>query len=252
MQMLVFAYDFPHHKTVDGLYRLASMSNNEITVWLAPKVPLNYYVPSLQTFPARSLPESPRSVCSRLGLKFVVGPHSASTWATSLSREVFDVGIILGARVLRKDLIESLGAPILNFHPGVLPANRGLYNIHWAVLNMLPQGVTTHVISPSVDRGRFVSGSIAEVFPGDSLMDIGFRLANLEIAQIIKIAESISQSKNIFSLGEIGQGTYNEHLNPSLEASVKQTLNDYTTNYADHVKAFLETSDYPYTVVSHV
>ncbi len=83
-------------------------------------------------------------------------------------------------------------------------------------------------------------------------MDIGFRLANLEIAQLIKVTESISQSGDIFSLGEIGQGTYNRHLNHSLEARLKQKLDDYTTNYVDYVKAFIETSNYPYTVVSHV
>ena len=50
-----------------------------------------------------------------------------------------------------KNVIDSFSNGIINFHPGVLPENRGLDNLKWAIYNNLPQGVTTHLIDENID-----------------------------------------------------------------------------------------------------
>lgn len=246
MRILVFGYDFPHNKTVQGLYRLASWRSHDLVVWLAPRISLNHYTTSIPNFPQRSLPEPPSYVCSTLGIKFVIGSHSLETWRQLLSGESFDLAIILGARVISRELIEAVNAPIINFHPGVLPDNRGLYNLHWAILNKLPQGVTTHVISPEVDRGEFLLGGIVPVYPHDTLMDIGLRLANMEMAHLMRLIELAANNGKLATEGEVGEGRYNPHIEATLESEAQQLLADYTSRYTDYVDRFLASSRFPY------
>jgi methionyl-tRNA formyltransferase len=161
------------------------------------------------------------------------------------------LAVILGARVITRELIDAVKVPIINFHPGVLPDNRGLYNLHWAVLNHLPQGVTTHVISHAVDRGEFVLGELIPVYPQDTLMDIGFRLANREMAQLTQLMDLLASNGKLKTEGKIGEGRYNPHIDGALEYGAQQLLAQYASRYPDYVDRFLTSSrfDYSWSVI---
>jgi methionyl-tRNA formyltransferase len=71
-------------------------------------------------------------------------------------KKKFDLGIILGARILDEDIIKTFKIGILNLHPGLLPDNRGLDTYQWAIINMIPQGVTSNLIDSKIDGGKIL------------------------------------------------------------------------------------------------
>jgi len=51
-----------------------------------------------------------------------------------------------------EDIINAFKIGVLNMHPGILPDNRGLDTIKWAIMKDMKQGVSCHLISKEIDR----------------------------------------------------------------------------------------------------
>jgi methionyl-tRNA formyltransferase len=49
-----------------------------------------------------------------------------------------------------------MAGKIYNFHPGILPNNKGRFPIFWAILKGESQGVTCHEIGDKVDSGEIL------------------------------------------------------------------------------------------------
>ncbi len=56
-------------------------------------------------------------------------------------------------------VIEHFGLNIVNLHPSLLPIGRGSDPIAWALLEKQKQGVTIHVVEPSLDSGPIIAQS---------------------------------------------------------------------------------------------
>jgi len=66
----------------------------------------------------------------------------------------FDFVISYGYRhILKKSIIESSGAPIINLHISYLPWNRGAHPNFWSFFDCTPSGVSIHLIDEGVDTG---------------------------------------------------------------------------------------------------
>ena len=52
--------------------------------------------------------------------------------------------------------------------------------IKWAIINRLPQGVTTHIIDDKIDRGFLIEKENIVLYEDDTLLDIQIRIQNLE------------------------------------------------------------------------
>lgn len=69
------------------------------------------------------------------------------------------------ARIVLSNSSQFYGAKILNitnlkfynFHPGLLPQNKGRFPIFWAILNGNNQGITCHEIDEKIDHGPIVN-----------------------------------------------------------------------------------------------
>lgn len=57
------------------------------------------------------------------------------------------------AHILKKHVIESSKAPIVNLHISYLPWNRGAHPNFWSFYDATPSGVTIHLIDEGVDTG---------------------------------------------------------------------------------------------------
>lgn len=73
------------------------------------------------------------------------------------------------------------GRTILNCHPGLLPKNRGVDALKWALLTGRPLGVTLHAIDAEIDRGTILKRMTVPVFPTDELADVCQRMYDFEI-----------------------------------------------------------------------
>lgn len=82
---------------------------------------------------------------------------NCEVWHTSEKIETtegFDFVISYGYRhVLKKPIIESSNAPIINLHISYLPWNRGAHPNFWSFFDGTPSGVSIHLIDEGVDTG---------------------------------------------------------------------------------------------------
>jgi phosphoribosylglycinamide formyltransferase-1 len=97
-----------------------------------------------------------------------------------------DVGIILGARILKENIINLFKRGVINMHPGILPENRGLENIAKAKRNGWEQGVTTHWIDKYVDAGTIIDRKTIPMVSDDTLKDIHIKITNLEQKMMVE------------------------------------------------------------------
>lgn len=152
----VFAYAFPHRKTQDFLLELAAAGFRDVTVIGAPWKPLphadaNQYYP-IMLRPAAELATS--DVCRALGFEFHELEHDDVNAIEALRNDRgFRLGIISGARIIKRAIIELFEEGILNIHPGKLPETAGLDLFFYTVKKIVPMGVTAHYIDPRVDAG---------------------------------------------------------------------------------------------------
>ena len=69
----------------------------------------------------------------------------------------YDIVISYGYRhILKKEIIESSSAPIVNLHISYLPWNRGAHPNFWSFYDCTPSGVSIHLIDEGVDTGAVI------------------------------------------------------------------------------------------------
>jgi methionyl-tRNA formyltransferase len=69
----------------------------------------------------------------------------------------FDLGVLAWwPKIVRQPLLSLPRRGFLNFHPSLLPHNRGKHYNFWAIVEGAPFGVTLHMIDAGVDTGPIV------------------------------------------------------------------------------------------------
>jgi phosphoribosylglycinamide formyltransferase-1 len=108
------------------------------------------------------------------------------------------LGIIAGARILSRHVIECFRTGIINLHPGLLPNTRGLDALQWALFRDQPLGVTAHLINERVDAGHILDQCIIDEYPDDTFVDLSLRLYETQLVMVpsaIRKAVSVSKSE---------------------------------------------------------
>lgn len=168
----VFAYAFPHRKSCDILVEIALSGEREVCVIAAPFEQLpamdrTTYIPkTLQDLK----PQDTATVAKRLGFDYVEVSHSDIEALNGLVAEKdLRVGIIAGARILKRPIIEAFPEGIVNFHPGKIPETSGLDAFFYTIKTGVDAGVTTHFIDPRVDAGQRLYFDAVELGSDDSV-----------------------------------------------------------------------------------
>lgn len=178
----VFAYAFAHRKTHDFLVELALAGYRDVTVIAAPAEPLpgidrtRYFNRTLAPAPAHHT----KSICAAFGFDYHEIPHAQIDEICALVHEKgLKLGIISGARILKRGVIEAFEQGIVNFHPGAIPQTSGLDAFFYTITTGADAGVTTHLIDPRVDAGDFLYFDAVRVNPEDTpetVQDKGYHL----------------------------------------------------------------------------
>lgn len=196
MRFAVFCYDFPHWKTQNGLLALYVNGITPDVVVGAPWVKVSTKPSSLRIVQKDLFLVDTGTLCKRFGFNYVSAPHELYDFSG------FDFGVILGARILKKKTLDPFQIGVLNIHPGILPHNRGLDNVKWAVLKGYPQGVTAHLVNEYVDSGRIINWYEIPIYRDDCLKDIQFRVQNKEI-EVMAATVSDILNDNLHVIGEV-------------------------------------------------
>lgn len=68
------------------------------------------------------------------------------------------VVVINGTRILSRETLESISAPVINTHHGITPAYRGVHGGYWALSQGRPDlaGTTIHYVDAGIDTGGVI------------------------------------------------------------------------------------------------
>ena len=123
-----------------------------------------------------------------------VGPAGFETrkeYDAALAERVsaYDVGLVVGAgymRVLTPAFLEEFPA-VVNVHPSLLPAFKGLHAISRAIESGAKQtGVTVHYMVEEVDAGPVIRQEAVPILPGDTEESLHERLRPVEHRLIVE------------------------------------------------------------------
>ena len=82
-----------------------------------------------------------------------------------------DVVVVYGTRIIKRDTLQSVPAPFINYHAGVNPKYRGQNGAYWARSNCDPAhaGVTVHLVDEGIDTGDVLYQAPVEFAPDDNI-----------------------------------------------------------------------------------
>ena len=136
MNIGVFAYNFPHWKTQEGINNLIISGNKPKVIFAADPVKLNFYKSKIRITPKDLYLTHPKEIARQHGIDYKIVTHNSEETKNLVKEYNLDLGIILGARILKPIAFENFTIGVLNMHPGLLPENRGLDNIKWVILDV--------------------------------------------------------------------------------------------------------------------
>src|SRR5688572_7102731 len=103
LKVAVFAYNFPHRKTQDFLHRLYVERIPVAAVFAADPVQLNIPPSAIRTKPRYGALVHPRKIAEAYGWPYQVADHKSMRCLELISEYKPDVGLIAGARILRRE-----------------------------------------------------------------------------------------------------------------------------------------------------
>ncbi|MGE4248492.1 MAG: formyl transferase [Parvibaculaceae bacterium] len=97
------------------------------------------------------LDPEPNAACELLP----VGSVNSMACRAALAMLKPDVVLVIGTRIIGKQTLASVAAPVINFHSGINPKYRGQAGGYWALASDDPEnaGVTVHLVDEGVDTG---------------------------------------------------------------------------------------------------
>jgi methionyl-tRNA formyltransferase len=142
-----------------------------------------------------------------------------------LTELVPDLVVLGSSRVLRRHVISIPRIGVLNAHPGLLPAYRGVDLIPWALHNGDPLGVTIHLVNAGVDTGAILAQGHFEPSLGDTLSSLR-RKSNALMSELMGdvITRLVSTGKVESIKQDTNAGKQYYRMPPSLLAATESKL----------------------------
>ena len=69
-----------------------------------------------------------------------------------------DVVVVIGTRIISKEILNSIPAKFINIHAGITPKYRNVHGAYWALINNDEPncGVTVHLVDHGIDTGSII------------------------------------------------------------------------------------------------
>lgn len=107
-----------------------------------------------------------------------------------------DIGLSIGAPILRPSLFRLPRRGTINLHLGKVPEFRGAPPGFWELVHQAPTvGATVHWIDEGLDTGPVISECEAPIFPEDSWADVTARSTELGMSVLANALEAIAKGE---------------------------------------------------------
>jgi phosphoribosylglycinamide formyltransferase-1 len=228
-KLAIFAYNFPHKKTQDFLFRLWADDVPVDCIIACDPVELKVAPPSVRTKLRHTALVHPRKLAERLGAEYIVLPHNDRSLPGIIEQRGVELGLIAGARILKQHIISAFPLGIINFHPGLIPQTRGLDAMLWSVKRDIPQAVTAHLIDRQVDAGELLFVEMMKIYPDDTPLDFQLRLHEMQIDMIPRAISMAAAGEH----SPVPEGTtHNTKMTPEQERETLAMFADYVARHA--------------------
>ena len=230
----IFAYNWPHLKSQQGLINMCMKGFKPAIVFGADPVVLKFYKSKVRITPKEMYLHDTKDICKFYNIPYVVLKHNSKECMELIREKNLDVGVILGARILKKYIIDAFNIGVINAHPGLLPENRGLDTIKWAIIKNLEQGVTCHFVDHKIDIGREIVKEKINVYNDDTLIDLYLRIQSKEQKMLIESLKIVSRNKDIDSYKKLTNGdNYHKSVPPDIEKDLFVYFERYKNNFGE-------------------
>tara|TARA_X000000368_G_scaffold108809_1_gene84685 strand:- start:51353 stop:52084 length:732 start_codon:yes stop_codon:yes gene_type:complete len=235
-KVVLFVYDFPHRKSLNGMQLIKNLLVDDVLVVCAPKLNLKFRQSKKRILVHEDEILNPSDVAKTYGWGTLTAIHNSDESIKFLKKYKPDIGIILGARILSQIVIDTFSKGIVNFHPGVLPENRGLDTVKWAIYNKLPQGVTTHLIDKNIDVGHKIYLDTISIHKEDNIYDISSKLLYLQMNHLKRLIEDGFDFSNKDSL--VSDYVSQKAVSDDIDDKVFQQFDNYKRDYKEILKNY--------------
>ena len=185
----LITYDYPHLKTEQVLQRLL-VKQYKYKIYTLPFTQRKQREILFVHRPEQLNAVAPQMLAEKHGLPYIKCLNDEDI------DDSCDVYLILGAGIISNACIN--GKKIINCHPGIIPACRGLDSFKWAIYEMKPMGVTLHCIDAQIDAGEVISIISTNVYCSDSLVTLARRHYENEIDSLSNFDKYLSNPINFF------------------------------------------------------
>jgi len=223
LNIALFSYNFPHRKTLDFIDHIYA-SGFQISVILAAnyikiKSPKSFFY-FKSKFPKKEI----KQIIQKHNIPYHIVIHNSQQTISLLEKYNINLGVISGARILHKSVIDVIKLGILNFHPGLLPEIRGLDSILWSIQKDYPLGVTAHLINDKIDAGYLVYKKQLTILGKDDIYSLYEKIYQLQL-QLIPISLNLILENNKFEVLKIGD--YNSKMSYKNQLEVSDKISGY-------------------------
>src|SRR3989338_714455 len=218
----LITYDHPHLKTERVVLRL-----------LARGFLLRIYaLPFVERKPRKVLfehrPDQKKSIHPRILAETHNIPYMACESDTDID-DACDLYFIIAGKILSAECVAR--KRILNCHPGIIPAVRGLDAFKWAILEKKPLGITLHFIDKEVDKGEIVSIVVTPVYTGDALEALARRHYENELEVQCSFDKFLENPENDFN--GIAEGEAHRRMGSEDEAEMIRVFDEYVCIFSE-------------------
>tara|TARA_B100001250_G_C19737226_1_gene761353 strand:- start:96 stop:791 length:696 start_codon:yes stop_codon:yes gene_type:complete len=229
LKIVVFAYNFPHRKTIDFIETLHE-SQYSISLILAANFLKIESPKSILTNHTQTVKLSSKKLAEKYQIPFYVVKHNSEQSQKLLQKYDINFGIISGARILNKEIIDCMSCGVLNFHPGLLPYIRGLDSVLWSIYKDYPLGVTAHLIDEKIDSGILVFKKKIKINGDDNFESLCEKVYQLQLS-LLPIALNLIIKESGFSK-LLSSGNYNSKMSYEMQLDVKNKITSYIQNHS--------------------
>lgn len=116
-----------------------------------------------------------------------------------------DLVIVNGTRIIKNNILASVGSPFINTHVGITPQYRGVHGGYWSLVNHDQDncGVTIHFVDSGVDTGGIIAQKRIEITQKDSFVTYPLIQLGEALPELMRVIQSILNQEDLHTMDKV-------------------------------------------------